>query len=356
MPDPSSQLACARGRVNALDVARGVMLLLSVSAEAVLSPRPNAFVHTQWTGLHYYDWIFPLFVTLSGCGMAFAFRSGVRWRRNARRVLVLVAAGLAYNYVVAPERGLADLRFTGVLQLYAGLVLAVALLHRFLRTAGQWAAFTLLWSAVLTLAWFLISRQCPGGIPQPTCNPTLSIDGVLGSNHLYKLGERGFEPEGLLGLMGALSTTAAGVTAGHLISKPTRGGRAGTQIVAWAAITLAAGGLLWLLVPGLKWLWTPSYGLVTGAAGLVLMGICYWLVDSGPVREVGLRFTRPLVALGRNSLLVYFGSHVAMMLMLRVGEPALPYRVAQHLSWTGHAGLAWVLLSVLAWWVVALVL
>ena len=92
-PAPPASTALAEdpaehpSRVGSLDAARGVMLILSVSAEAVLAPRPEAFVHTKWVGLHYYDWIFPLFVTLSGCGMAFAFRNHVRWRRNARRAM-----------------------------------------------------------------------------------------------------------------------------------------------------------------------------------------------------------------------------------------------------------------------------
>lgn len=346
----------SRSRVNSLDAARGVMLILSVSAEAVLAPRPAAFVHTKWVGLHYYDWIFPLFVALSGCGMAFAFRSGVNWRRNARRALVLILAGLAYNYVVAPERGLAQLRVTGVLQMYAALVVLVALLHRFLRTAGQWAVFTLVWSVALTLYWWAISRGCTGGMPQPTCNPTLGIDGVVGLDHLYRLGARGFEPEGVLGILGALSTAAAGVTAGHLLKAPGEHRHRTAQLLVWTAITAGVGVALWRVVPGLKWLWTPSYGLVTATAGLALLALLYWLVDEGPLAGLMVRLSHPLRALGRNSLLVYFGSHVVMMLLLRVGDPALPYRMANWFTWTGHPYVAWVVVSVLAWWALALVL
>ena len=45
-----------------------------------------------------------------------------------------------------------------------------------------------------------------------------------------------------------------------------------------------------------------------------------------------------------------------MVLMLRVGDPDLPHRVAEHLSWTGNPEVAWVVLSVLAWWALAILL
>ncbi len=345
-------------RVGSLDAARGVMLILSVSAEAVLAPRPEAFVHTKWVGLHYYAWIFPLFVTLSGCGMAFAFRNHVRWRRNARRALVLVLAGLAYNYVAAPERGLADLRFTGVLQLYAALVVLVALLHHWLRSARAWIAFTLVWSGLLTLFWFAVSRDCVGGMPQPTCNPTLTVEGAWlgGLDHLYRLGKRGFETEGILGILGALSIASAGVVVGHLLADRHRQRHTVARLLAWAATVAIAGWAFAQVVPALKWLWTPSYGLITATAGVLLLTLAYAVVDTGPHRAIGYRLAYPLRALGRNSLLVYFGSHVAMMIMLRLGEPSLPERLSAKLGWTGHPHLAWVIASVLAWWALALVL
>lgn len=361
-PDQSAQPVApdetsASVRVNALDAARGVMLILSVSAEAVLSPRPEAFRHTPWAGLHYYDWIFPLFVTLSGCGMAFLFRGRINWRRNARRVGVLVAAGLAYNYVVDPTRGWEHLRYTGVLQMYAALVLLIGVLHLVLRRAGHWAGFTLAVSIAMTAYWYGVSRHCPGGMPQPTCNPTLAIDTTfIPIDHLYRLGQRGFEPEGVLGVLGALTTASAGVTAGHLIKERGNSKALGRRLLLWSLITAAVGLGLWQIVPGLKWLWTPSYGLVTGSAGLLLLTAWYWLIDDGPLATRMLPLSRPLRALGRNSLLVYFGSHVAMMLMLRVGDPDLPHRVAEHLSWTGNREVAWVVLSVLAWWALAILL
>lgn len=333
------------------------MLIASVSAEAVLSPRAPHFVHSEWLGLTYYDWIFPLFIVLAGCGMAFPFRSGVGWRRNARRILVLVLAGLAYNYAVAPERGIADLRFTGVLQLYAGLVLVVALLHHWLRRAAHWAIFTAALALAMTGYWWLVGRGCAGGIPQPTCNPTLAIDGrIFGLDHLYRLGERGFETEGVLGLLGALVIASAGATAGHLLKSDRPRRQRTVPMVAWATAMLGLGLLLALVIPPMKWLWTPSYGLITGSAGLALLTLWYWLVDEGPARRWALPASYPLRALGRNSLLVYFGSHVLQTILMRIGDPSVPERIAAALDWTGHPRVAYCALSVAAWWAVAIVL
>lgn len=173
--------------------------------------------------------------------MAFLFRGRINWRRNARRVGVLVAAGLAYNYVVDPTRGWEHLRYTGVLQMYAALVLLIGVLHLVLRRAGHWAGFTLAVSIAMTAYWYGVSRHCPGGMPQPTCNPTLAIDTTfIPIDHLYRLGQRGFEPEGVLGVLGALTTASAGVTAGHLIKERGNSKALGRRLLLWSLITARA--------------------------------------------------------------------------------------------------------------------
>jgi len=67
------------GRITSLDWIRGLFLCASIASIAWLAPRPDYMKHAEWLGVHCEDMIFPLFVTLSGCGLAFAYRNRGGW-------------------------------------------------------------------------------------------------------------------------------------------------------------------------------------------------------------------------------------------------------------------------------------
>ena len=117
-PPPTS-----RARIASLDAARGLMLLWSVTSVSLLAA-PTWYEHAPWAGVHPVDLVFPVFVTLSGCGLAFANRRRTPVGPLVRRIVVLLAFGLLYNTVVAmsskggsPWPGWGHLRLTGVLHL-----------------------------------------------------------------------------------------------------------------------------------------------------------------------------------------------------------------------------------------------
>ncbi|MFD1507261.1 DUF1624 domain-containing protein [Georgenia yuyongxinii] len=347
------------GRLTGLDWARGLVALVLVGTESVLAPRPAQLVHAEWTGVTAYDLIFPLFVLLAGCGMALAYQNEVPARRTARQVLVLLLAGLAYNVATTAEVTWATFRVTGPLQVFAVLVLVIAPLHRVIRTARAWAVLTLLAAvghAVALAAW---AGRC-GGELTPGCNPSRTIDGALFGAHMYAQGALGHDPEGVVAIAGAFVTAAAGVTAGHLVARYRRAPLAPLYLLAWAAGCFGAGAALAQWVEPMKRLWTPSFALTTAAAGILLVAVGLALHD-GPApawwATVRVRLAVPLVAVGRNSLLVYFGSSAVLALLLRRGgEPSAAVRIADAVSRDGDPRLEFALLSVAAWWLLALVL
>jgi heparan-alpha-glucosaminide N-acetyltransferase len=77
----------ASTRFVSLDIVKGLMLIASVGVNAWLNV-PAWFDHAGWIGVHPMDWIFPTFVTLSGCGLAFANARRVRPWPAARRVVI----------------------------------------------------------------------------------------------------------------------------------------------------------------------------------------------------------------------------------------------------------------------------
>lgn len=333
-----SEPAARPVRLIGLDVARGLMLVVSVAVDAWIT-MPAWFAHAPWAGVHPIDLVFPTFVTLSGCGLAFAYGRRVPLGPTARRVVVLLLAGLAYNaftqFAATGRVEWATFHLPGVLQFYAALVLAVALLHLVVRRWWMWP----IWTVALALAytWWLTSYAagCPTGALTPECNPSRVLDPALfGVEHIYHQGRFGHDPEGVVALLGALVAVCGGASIGHVLR--TSGLRGWRRIaVGLTVLATFVATALWTaqFVDPMKRLWTPPFSLgVAAACGLVLL-VLHLLLDSardsapdsaldsapagsGVARRVRDVATYPLVALGRNSLLVYFGSHVLMLALL----------------------------------------
>lgn len=352
----------ASRRIASLDVARGLFLITSVTSASVLAPVPSWLSHPSWFGVTPYDLIFPLFVTLSGIGLAFAYRRRTDPRTTARRVLVLLVVGVVYTALYSGNTQLSTLRLTGVLQLYAGLVLIAALLHLLVRSARGWAVITVVTAVLGAAVFWWFEGRCPGGVLAPTCNPSGVLDGAIFGEHMYAQGRRRHDPEGLVALCGAFVTAAAGTTAGHIaIAARTGSARVGlVRLSAWAIGCALLGLALTQVVEPFKRLWTPSFALLAAALGILIFTLVYAVVDVwlGRVRGVADHpLAWPLVALGRNSLLVYFGSHLASALLMRVGgETSWAQRVGKALGWLGGPQIAFMLLSLAVWWAVAMVL
>jgi heparan-alpha-glucosaminide N-acetyltransferase len=349
------------GRIASLDWVRGWFLCGSVATASVLAPRPAQLVHAEWTGVRLEDLVFPLFVTLSGAGLAFAYRNAVGWRATLRRSAVLLFCGLVYNAVAGQTWELSSLRLTGTLQLYAVLVLVIGVLHLVARGPRAWVVVTAL--VALAQGAFLSFWQgtCPGDALTPACNPSAVIDrALLGPAHMYAGGALGHDPEGLMGILGACVTASAGAAAGHL-ALSARGGRRGpSYLLGWAVALMLTAVLAVQLLPAMKRLWTTPFALGAGALGIALLALGMAVLDlpAGPRwTAVRSRLAWPQIALGRNSLLVYFGSHLLMdVLLTHGGDPSWAHALAGSVAVAGRPRVGLVVLMVLGWAVVAAVL
>ncbi|MCU4183938.1 hypothetical protein K6U06_06170 [Acidiferrimicrobium sp. IK] len=312
-PDPSRR---ASGRLVGLDAVRGGMLLVSVGVDSWVNV-PAWFDHAGWIGIHPMDWIFPVFVTLSGCGLAFANARRVRVKPAIRRIVILCVVGLVYNYIIssgAPFR-FSTLRYPGVLQLYAGVVTGIVLLHMVLKGWKSWAWATAVMACSYTLLLAAWSAHC-GGRLTTSCNPSHVIDyAVFGPGHLYVAGTLGYDPEGVPSILGALVVASMGATIGHLILEYRRRGPVEVALAGGAVLIAALGfaQALDLIVPAFKKQWTPPFDLLLATAAGVLLLAGHLVFDrrraSGTTAPDARFPVWVLVALGRNSLFVYFGSH-----------------------------------------------
>lgn len=359
-------------RIASLDWARGWMLVASVSVNSLLIT-PAWFDHAPWQGVHPIDIIFPVFVTLSGCGLAFALRNRVAVKPMLRRFIVLMLVGLVYNAILAWSVDVFTWRITGVLQLYAVLVVIVGLLHLVTKTWQGWAIITVLLAFAHTTILSVYATGCPSGVLTRACNPSGPVDSLLLTPaHMYAKGAAGHDPEGVIVILGALISAAAGATVGHLLlalaRKQQETGR-GPENAVLPLIAVAVSFLiliqvlrlsvpLWLGVqlPMMKRLWTAPFALTIAAGTTILLLIGHLLLDRSNVPPPITKLSHPLISLGRNSLLVYFGSHVLMSLLNRpIGaHPSIgqafaalwPSVLWAQVAWTATLLLFWTLLAV----------
>jgi predicted acyltransferase len=232
---------------------------------------------------------------LVGLGLfmaGFPYFNPARWRIPGvlfRLGVCYVAAALAWRAVAVPGQVRPTLR----------------------RCAAAAAACLLVYWALLALV------PPPGGVAgDVTAEGNLGawLDRALFGTHLWRAR---WDPEGLLSSLPAVGTTLMGVSAGLWLrdSRPASG--TGALVSAGAAAVIA--GLLWgAVLPINKSLWTSSYALFTGGTAALALGVLHLRLDDGRASPLLLRITEPLVALGRNALLLFVLSGLVAKSLLRL--------------------------------------
>ena len=109
-----------------------------------------------------------------------------------------------------------------------------------------------------------------------------------------------------------------------------------------AAFASLAGGLLWShWFPINKNLWTSSYVLFAAGWSLLLLALCYWLIDIRRFDETsaGKWLLWPWIVFGSNAITAFALSNLIVKLMLWIKIPAGPKSISAWL-WTYRHGFA----------------
>jgi predicted acyltransferase len=304
-------------RLDSLDVFRGLTIaaMILVSTPGTWSAVYPSLDHAVWNGWTPTDLVFPFLLFAMGAAVPFAMarRRGAPQaitRHVVRRAAVLFGLGLLLNAIeIPPPLHWTTFRIPGVLQRIAIVYLAVTWITEQMsrRTqvamvvslaAGYWAAMTLV--------------PVPGsgaGVLTPSGNLASFIDRALLGRHLLTPLS---DPEGLLSTLPAIATALFGVFAGDWLRESSETHR---SFWLWAAgLAAMLTGLAWARTfPINKNLWTSSFALFSAGIAAQALAACHWLVDVQGWR----RWSRPLVAYGRNPLAAYFLSVGADSLLTR---------------------------------------
>ena len=264
------------------------------------------FTHVPWNGLHFYDFIFPLFIFITGVAIVLSLPRLVEREGRARahlrvlrRSLLLYVLGLVYYGGI--RHGWHDIRFMGVLQRIAICYLFAALMFLNFNLRGLIAALVTL----LVSYWALMTFVPLPGIGAGNFGPNNNLSDWIDARFLPgRLWDFSRDPEGLLSTLPAIGTCLLGVFAGLLLHDIRLLPQAKSLWLIVAGVALVLAGHFWALqFPIIKGLWTSSFVLVSGGYSAILLGIAHQFVDvwgfkQGPVQV--------LVWIGANAITLYF--------------------------------------------------
>lgn len=309
----------ASSRLLSLDALRGFNMFWIIGGDDLVSGflerthnpmlrriSDNLTSHVEWTGFHFYDMIFPLFLFIIGVALPFSNARHVsqgetrkkRFARIVKRTLTLFVLGLIYNGLLR-FRGFDHLRIMGVLQRLALGYGAAALITMFTRPRQQAAIAVLL----LLGYWALMAWVAVPGVPRGSMTETGNLANyidrqVFAPGQLYT--DYG-DPEGLLSTLPSIATALLGVLAGQWLRSERAPDRKALGLALAGLAGIVIGSLWGPWFPIIKKIWTSSYVLVAGGWSLLLFALFYWVIDVRGYRC----WTFFLVVIGVNPLTIY---------------------------------------------------
>lgn len=314
------------GRVVSVDALRGFNIVWILGADGVVwsldetlhgkgwMSTAGGFLDTQmthvaWEGFRFYDFIFPLFIFVTGVAIVLSLPRVVEregktgaYFRVIRRTLVLYGLGLIFYGGISRHWG--DVRLLGVLQRIALCYLFASLLFLNCRVSGIIAALLVL----LVGYWALMTFVPVPGIGAGSFAPDANLANWVDAHYLpgWKW-DVTRDPEGLLSTLPAIGTCLLGVLAGMLLTDPRLPGVQKSLLLIAAGIPLIGAGYLWgLQFPIIKVIWTSSFVLVAGGYSLVLLGVWHQIIDVWGCK----RWATVFVWLGANAIALYVINNV----------------------------------------------
>ena len=261
--------------------------------------------HVPWEGLSFYDFVFPLFLFVTGVSIVLALPRLVESEGNAqahlrvlRRALILYGLGLIFYGGISQHWS--DVRFVGILQRIAICYLFASLLFLNL----DWRGLIVALVGLLGGYWALMTFVPVPGIGAGSFAPDANLADWIDANYLPgRLWDKTRDPEGLLSTIPAIGTCLLGVLAGLLFKNESMTPAKRSLWLIGGGIAMIAAGYLWgLQFPIVKAIWTSSFVLVAGGYSAILLGLLHQVMDVWGWKA----WATILVWIGANAIALYF--------------------------------------------------
>jgi len=297
-------------RLISLDAFRGITIasMILVNNAGNWSAVYPPLEHAKWHGWTLTDLIFPFFLFIVGVAIVFAFSKRIDtgqskkklYLKILKRTLILFGLGLLLN--AFPFFHLSTWRIPGVLQRIA-ITYAIASII-VLNTNIKWQAYI---AAGLLIIYWIIMKLVPvpgygAGVLEPQGNLCGFIDGILLKGHTWMYAPaKGFDPEGLLSTIPAISSVLFGVLTGHWLKAKKSNLEKVVMLFVVGIAAIILGEIISIWFPINKNLWSSSYTVFTTGMALLFLGMCYWLIDIKGYKK----WTIPFLVFGSNAITVY---------------------------------------------------
>ena len=293
-------------RIQSVDLMRGITIagMIMVNTPGDYNTTYHPLHHVPWHGYTPTDLIFPFFLFIVGCSIAFAYRSKGpspdAYRKILVRSLKLIGLGIFLGaFLIFPPfvKAWSEIRLPGVLQRIGLTFLVSAPLALHLDSRKL-----LYLSAALLMGYWIWMGFIPlpdGTLPtyeRAPNNWAMYVDKLIFGTHTYK---EDYDPEGLFGTIPSVANCLIGVVTGRYLlgAEPNKT----LRLVAAGAALLVVGHLWGLVFPINKALWTSSFVCVTSGYALLFLALIYYITDVRGV-EWGSIFRYA----GANALILYF--------------------------------------------------
>jgi predicted acyltransferase len=260
--------------------------------------------HVPWEGLRFYDFVFPLFIFITGVAIVLSLPRLVEHEgltqahlRVLRRALTLYVLGLIYYGGV--KGSFDEIRYLGVLQRIAICYLFASLMFLNFNLREMIIAFV----ALLVGYWALMTFVPVPGIGAGNFGPDQNLANWIDAHYLPgRLWDTSRDPEGMLSTLPAIGTCLLGVFAGLALRDIRLDPRQKSLWLIGGGIALVISGHLWALqFPIIKAIWTSSFVLVTGGYSAILLGVAHQVIDVWGYKK----WATPLIWIGANAITLY---------------------------------------------------
>lgn len=357
-----------RERLLSLDVLRGFDMFWITGGSALVAYighltgaawLSSQMDHPAWSGIRFYDLIFPLFMFISGAAIPFALdskrKTGISKKKMIvkafRRMLVLIALGIIYN------RGLtgnpSNIRYASILGQIGVAYFAAVII--FLNTSSLKSRILWITGILTAVAFAQLFIPVPG-FGAGVLTPEGSINGYV--DRLLLPGRLAYGPDGemtdgagiydalgWLCIVSAVAITLMGTMAGSLLSEGNhRPLKKVFLLAAIGAVLLILSLIIHPFYPIIKKCWTSSYNLFAGGISFMLLSLFYWIIDVRKQTKWSLYFR----VIGMNSIFVYLFVNLVnvdeLVSFVLGWTTALLGDGAEILHLTGYLVLVWGLL------------
>ena len=342
-------------RLHSLDTFRGItiagMLLVNIAS---LAPEIHPWLsHSYWHGCTLADCVFPCFLFIVGVAMAFSLSkysqdrkpTRVLYWRSLRRGVLLFALGLMINGFWTYEWG--KFEITGVLERISLAYLATVLIVLKLPRKAQWGV-----TALLLIGYWAAYISFP--VPEPKY-----VADALTHTEVGKFGIMSW-----FGMMSAIAIVLMGYFTGawlytEVVIKKLRTSHQSMTLVLYGISSIVLGQLWSIWLPINKKLWTSSYALFTVGLALLLLAVCYELIEVRKQKS----WSYPAQVLGLNSIFVFISSELVIKLLEKTHLGTVSNALSTYnwlekrlfLTWADPttAGFLFALVMLFFWWLVA---